>query len=97
LSILVEDAPFLAVLLEAGGEGRARQLVFTTNVGDRTHLGADHGWRAANGVPYLQVRRGLEAKASRAVFYQLADLAVPQGNMLGVWSEGLFFPLGPIA
>jgi len=94
LSIDVEDAPFLAVLLEAEGEVRERRLTFTTNVGDRALLGPEHGLRLANGVPYLHVRRGLEAKVSRAVFYQLADLAVPQEGALGVWSGGMFFPLG---
>ena len=94
LSIAVEDAPFLAVLLEAEGEGSARRLTFTTNVGDRALLGPEHGLRIANGVPYLHMRRGLEAKISRAVFYQLADLALPEDGVLGVWSAGMFFPLG---
>ena len=93
LSIAVEDVPFLAVLLEAEGEGRAQRLTFITNVGDRTLLGPQHGLRLADGVPYLHVRRGLEAKLSRAVFYQLADLAVPEDAVPGVWSAGTFFAL----
>jgi hypothetical protein len=94
LSILVEDAPFLAVLLDAEGEGRSQRLTLTTNVGDRVELGPDHALRIANNVPYFHVRRGLEAKACRAVHYQLADLAVPADGMLGVWSGGVFFALG---
>ena len=44
----------------------------------------------------MHVRRGLEALIARSVFYQLADLAVPgREGVLGVWSEGVFFPLGP--
>jgi hypothetical protein len=49
-------------------------------------------------APYVHVRKGLEARISRAVFYQLADLAVPgegeHAGYLGVWSGGYFFRLG---
>ncbi|MDQ2804060.1 MAG: DUF1285 domain-containing protein [Pseudomonadota bacterium] len=41
---------------------------------------------------------GLEAKISRAVYYELVALGVPEWvgcrRMLGVWSRGVFFPLG---
>ena len=94
LSIAVEDAPFLAVLLEAEGEGRDQRLTLTTNVGDRVALGPEHGLRVVNGVPYIHVRRGLEARVGRAVYYQLADLAVPADGAHGVWSGGVFFALG---
>jgi uncharacterized protein len=97
MRIRVEDAPFLAVLLrEEGG-----RVVFTTNVGDETVAGPDNPIRVETNpetgepAPYVHVRRGLEARISRAVFYQLADMAVPgEGGMLGVWSGGVFFPLG---
>jgi hypothetical protein len=40
----------------------------------------------------------LEARIARAVFYQLADLAVSgegeHAGKLGVWSGGVFFPIG---
>lgn len=93
LSIAVEDAPFLAVLLDHYGEGAGRTLTLTTNVGDRVILGPNHGLRVSDGIPYVHVRRGLEAKISRTVHYQLADLAVPRDGVLGVWSGGVFFPL----
>jgi hypothetical protein len=50
--------------------------------------------------PYVLVRGRLEAKSARAVFYELVDLAEPSPedrNLLGVWSKGVFFPLGPAA
>jgi hypothetical protein len=97
LSIVVEDAPFLAALLEAQGQGQRQLLTFITNVGDHIVLDAAHRWRIADGVPYIPVRHGLEAKASRAVYYQLAELAVPREGLLGVWSAGLFFALGAAA
>jgi uncharacterized protein len=47
----------------------------------------------------VHVRDRLEAKMTRAVFYELADLAdsnpADDGATLGVWSRGVFFPIGP--
>lgn len=52
--------------------------------------------------PYLTVRKGegalpIEARISRPVWYELAALAVPGchcgQSCLGVWSQGVFFPL----
>ena len=45
LSILVEDAPFLAVLMTAEGEGENQRLTFTTNMGDIVTAGPAHGLR----------------------------------------------------
>jgi hypothetical protein len=49
-------------------------------------------------APYLHVRRGLEARLSRPVFYELVEMAEPretaQGVELGVSSQGAWFPLG---
>jgi uncharacterized protein len=88
-SILVEDVPFLAVAMDAQGD----DLIFTTNVGDSVRLDADHVLRLADGVPYLHVRRGLEARLSRPVYYQLAEMAVTHEDAMGVWSGGQFFSL----
>ncbi|MDE1984929.1 MAG: DUF1285 domain-containing protein [Alphaproteobacteria bacterium] len=107
LRIKVDDAPFLAVLLHSEGEGEDQRLTFTTNVGDEAVAGPEHIIRVNTDpvtqepAPYLHVRSGLEAKIARAVFYQLADLAVPgdgaDRDVLGVWSGGVFFPLGRLA
>src|SRR5471032_3008827 len=57
LSIEVEDAPFIAVLMAVTGEGRAQTLRFTTNLGDEVAAGPGHPLRFVlkNGapVPYL--------------------------------------------
>jgi hypothetical protein len=107
MRISVEDVPFLAVLLNVEGEGEAQRLCFTTNVGDETIAGPSNPVRVESNpttgepAPYVHVRRGLEARISRAVFYELANLAVPgagaQSGNLGVWSDGMFFPLGKAA
>jgi len=107
MRIRVDDAPFVAVLLRAEGDGRGSRLVFTTNVGDETVASADNPIRVETNpetgepAPYVHVRKGLEARISRNVFYQLADLGVAgegdHAGELGVWSEGQFFPLGPLS
>jgi hypothetical protein len=103
MRIVVEDAPFLAVLMDAEGEGEDQRLTFTTNVGDITVAGADDPIRVETDpvteepAPYVHVRSGLEAKIARAVFYQLADLAVTRDDVMGVWSGGMFFPIGRAA
>ncbi|HEX4861676.1 MAG TPA: DUF1285 domain-containing protein [Rhizomicrobium sp.] len=100
MRITVEDAPFQAVLMDVAGAGPDQILTFTTNVGDQTVAGPDNPIRVETDpvseapAPYVHVRRGLEAKISRAVFYALAELAVCCGDRLGVWSGGEFFPIG---
>jgi hypothetical protein len=102
MRIRVEDAPFQAVLLDPEGTGRDQRLVFTTNVGDQVVAGPDNPIRVETDprtgepAPYVHVRRGLEARISRPVFYQLADMTDSQtdSNILGVWSSGRFFVLG---
>ncbi len=105
--IRVDDAPFLAVELTVQGQGRDQQLIFRTNLDEIMTAGADHHIRvnvdAARGEPrpYLAVRGGLEALIARPVFYQLVELGVEESQAdgtvsYGVWSGGLFFPLGRV-
>lgn len=102
MRITVDDAPFLAVLLDVEGEGRAQRLTFTTNVGDAVIASADNPIRVETDpqtrepAPYIHIRKGLEARIARAPFYQMADIAVADvsGAQLGVWSSGIFFPIG---
>lgn len=100
LKITVEDAPFVAVRVDREGEA----LKFLTNVGDEVEAGPDNVIRVEVGEdgeprPYLHVRRGLEALISRPVFYELVELAepreTPQGETLGVSSNGAWFAVGP--
>lgn len=99
LTIAVDDAPFLAVELKSEGEGRDRRLAFRLNNDDLIVAGPEHGLEIRNDVdgphPYLEVRRGLKALVSRPVYYELVELALAEENSpVGLWSEGLFFPLG---
>jgi uncharacterized protein len=98
MRIRVDDAPFTAVLLDRQGEGADQRLIFTTNVGDEVAAGENNPIRVIDGpAPYIHVRQGLDARISRNVFYQLADIAEPadEPGIMGVWSEGRFFVLGP--
>lgn len=103
----VADAPFVAVRVDRIGEaGHQQGLAFTTNLGDVAVAGSDLPIRVETDPvslepsPYVLVRDGLEAKISRPVFYELADLAEAyegSAGQLGVWSQGEFFELGPAA
>lgn len=100
----VEDAPFQAVRVDrVDDEGKGPSLAFLTNLDDVTVVGADAPIRVeidpvtGEPSPYVMVRAGLEAKMTRAVFYELANMAepAPDGtNTMGVWSQGEFFVLG---
>ncbi len=49
---------------------------------------------AAGGLkPYLLVRGRLEALLTRALYYDLVELAVEEGDQLVVWSGGARFVL----
>jgi hypothetical protein len=97
VGIKVEDAPFLAVEV-AAGEGADRVLTFRTNVGDIVAAGGEHPLRFetepnTEGLkPYLRVRGGLEALATRALALELVDMAEEKDGVAGLWSGGVFFP-----
>ena len=103
----VADAHFLAVRVDVEGEpGPQQVLKFTTNLDDVTLAGPDTPlWvnEEPDGEPqpYVRVRGRLDAKLTRAVFYELAGIAVPNpddgGETFGVWSAGQFFVIGPAA
>ena len=98
VGITVDDAPFLAVEVMAEGEGRDRVLTFRTNVGDIVAAGTDHPLRfesetGTGGLkPYLLVRGGLEALATRALQSELISLADEHDGATGLWSGGVFHP-----
>lgn len=99
VDVAVDDAPFLAVEMEVVGVGAAQTLVFRTNVDDVVRCGSEHPLRFAlepqtGGLkPYLHVRGRLEALVTRALYYDLVELAQERHGALGLWSGGVFFPL----
>jgi uncharacterized protein len=102
MRITVEDAPFIAVRVDADGGA----LRFLTNVGDVVEAGPDNPIRVEMDAhtqeprPYLHVRRGLEALIARPVFYELVEMAEERATEAGarfcVCSNGVWFPVGPV-
>lgn len=78
LRITVEDAPFLAVEMAVENAGEQRVLTFRTNMGDVVRAGPAHPVRFGGGpngfIPYVTVRGRLEARLTRPVAFELADL-----------------------
>jgi hypothetical protein len=102
VGIIVVDVPFLAVELKIEYDNR-QKLAFRTNVDDWVTAGPGHALRfdpeATSGglKPYLHVRRGLWAKVTRALFYDLVELGeereIAGTRLFGVASEGEFFAM----
>ena len=107
VGIRVVDAPFIAVEMDAQGEGKAQRLTFRTNVGDVVEAGSEHPLRfVVHGEnkelkPYLHVRGRLEALVSRAVMYDIVALGetmmIDGTAMFAVRSGGAVFPIMPAA
>ncbi|MBT7732641.1 MAG: DUF1285 domain-containing protein [Rhodospirillaceae bacterium] len=108
--IEVEDAPFLAVGVEyamsKGVKSKDANFVFRTNLDELVICGPDNPLRVSidpqteEPNPYVLVRKGLEARITRSVFYELVDIAdetiIDEKRVLGIWSKGTFFQLGQI-
>ncbi|TAA58969.1 DUF1285 domain-containing protein [Shinella sp. JR1-6] len=107
VGIRVVDAPFLAVEMNASGEGAGQKLTFRTNVGDVVEAGREHPLRFviegenSELKPYLLVRGRLEALVSRAMMYELVGLGetieIDGVKMFAVRSGGTVFPVMPAA
>jgi hypothetical protein len=106
VGIRVVDAPFVAVDMDAAGDGRDQVMTFTTNVEDVVVADADHPIRVERDEtgepsPYIHIRAGLEALIDRKTFYRMIELGesheVEGVDMFGVWSSGQFFPIIPVA
>jgi hypothetical protein len=107
VGIRVEDAPFVAVEMDASGEGEGQVLTFRTNVGDVVEAGPYHPLRfvdeeGTGGLkPYLHVRGRLEALVARSVMYELVGIGetieIDGVAMFCVRSKGEAFPIMPAA
>jgi hypothetical protein len=104
VSVEVEDAPFLAVEMRREEGPNGPELVFRTNLDDETRAGPERPIRfersASDGIkPYVLVRGGLWALATRAIFLDLVEIGeirdVDGRAMFGVGSAGAFFPMAP--
>lgn len=94
-SIVVEDAPFIAVDVAQ----RDGALAFRLNTDELILAGPDNALLARGNAEtpsiYLHVRRGLEARLNRSTYQQLADIALAHSDDWHVSSQGETFSLLP--
>ena len=107
MRITVEDVPFSIVsmlddfddkqALQRGGVNR-QALVLLTNTEQIIRLDKDCQWQLRDfdgvSIPYVEVRAGLWARVTRAVFYQMAERAEVKDNQLLLISADCEFVLG---
>lgn len=104
LRIGVEDAPFVANLVERLDAGSQQAIVFTTNIGERIIVNDKHPIRVEFDAatdrprPYVHLHAGIEALIGRNAFFELANLATERvrdgSKYLTVTSLGHRFELG---
>ena len=96
--IEVEDAAFVITRCEIEGSGEAASITLTDNIENSYLLSSAHPlvFRPSPITPhllqpYLELPKGLSAKLSRPVYYQLAT-HIAEGDGKGLWSAGTYFP-----
>ncbi len=104
LLIRVDDAPFVATMIERVFDNGQQALIFTTNLDERVVADLRHPIRveidplSERPRPYILVRDQLEALIGRNAFYDLLNLAeestVDGKHFLTISSMGTGFVLG---
>ena len=104
LRIQVEDAPFVATLVEGIEDKGQPAIVFTTNIGEKIVADHEHPIRVDIDAstnqprPYVHLREGLDALICRSAFYDLLNLAQETKRdgvgYLSITSMGEEFELG---
>jgi hypothetical protein len=74
--IHVVDAPFLILNWRYENTNEGQVLVLTDNLARDFVVSQHHPVNVKQGIPYLSLHHNLEAKFSRNVFYQLAEIAI---------------------
>ena len=104
LSIQVDDAPFVATMMESVVDNGQQALIFTTNLDERIVADNRHPIRVQidplshQPRPYILVRDQLEALIGRNAFYDLLNMAEESErdgkHFLTISSMGTEFVLG---
>lgn len=101
-SIIVDDAPFMAVEINSIGKSKQRQITIRTNTGEIMALGSEHqiilqSLSGDDPLPYIHVRDGLYAKLTRSMAYELFTWATEESGddnqKIGIYSGDIFFDL----
>ncbi|WP_110664947.1 DUF1285 domain-containing protein [Salinicola halophilus] len=95
LRIRVEDLPL--TMRDADADATGWTLI--GQWGERLRLDADRCLTLidtpdGDGLPAVAVERGLWARLHRNLFYRLVECAEPNGDEIGLWSDGAWQPLG---
>lgn len=93
----VEDSAYVTTGLSVTGGGHEQKITITTNVGGVFEIGSDYPLMLKDGVPYVMLNKGLEARIVRSHFYELAKITLADPDdaaWRGVWSGGNFYRLG---
>lgn len=98
VKIQVDDAPFVVVDWQYVEVEQQQAIQVVTNIDERYILSAQTPLTLDDGIPYVQLAKGLTAKVHRNVFYQWADMAEPvsanQQCEFVIYSAGRAFSLG---
>jgi hypothetical protein len=99
LVIEVQSTPFRAIAMTSEGSGKLRRIALEIDRADALIVGPAHPLTIVETdhgpSPRVRVRGGLEAELSRPLYYELAEIALAEGNdPPGIWSDGAFFTLG---
>jgi uncharacterized protein len=102
--VTVEDAPFMIVAMSHEGEGHNQVIRLRTNINVSVTVDTNHPLCLRESVttgeliPYLTLDGGLQAKLNRPTYYDVMALGVEenleQAHIFGIWSDGVFHPLG---
>lgn len=97
-SISVDDVPYLVTQMEEDTHQDIAVIRLTTSLGDTITLDADHTLMIRNNEgeerPYVMIRKGLDARINRSVYYQLVEKSVETDDgQFGIWSAGVFHSL----
>ncbi len=93
VTITVEDAPFMVVTWREQTTEQGIAIICVDNLEREWLLGENHTLIVKSGVPYLSLYHGLEAKVSRNVLYQWAEIAQEENGQYFITSAGQSFAI----
>jgi len=95
--IQVDDAPFLAVAMSVRDNEGIDEIWFATNIGEEVPISAETPLINEGDIdhprPYIHLTRGLKARITQSVYYQLADLIKTDATGFYILSSGQRFLL----
>ena len=97
--IEVEDSPFVIKTFVIKGLNKNQEIIFKTNIGEEIILSKKNPLfykkSKKNFIPYINIRKNINAKILRTVYYQLIHKFVNKNtkNKLKIKSKGYEFTL----